>query len=215
MNRIERVVLSVALAAISLAARAAPGINGCVTSDGRPFYGDDTARNPCKDSPIQKLNPDAPEKDLIPAPSTPEQRKAKEERDRKLHECNMRNRDQKRKDDALLDRYPGEDDLQNARYDALGEQLRRVDEANDRMKKIIARGKELTEQGRFFAPPRRMPANLRADREANYRLEERQIDVIEGAAHDIRRINDRFDADLKRYRELVNGTAAMPCDAKD
>jgi hypothetical protein len=215
MNRIERVVLAVALAAISLAARAAPGINGCVTSDGHAFYGDDTARNQCKDSPIQKLNPDASKKDLIPAPLTPEQRNAKEKRDRRVAECNGRNKNQKQKDDALLDRYPSEDDLQDARYNALGQQLRRVDEANDRMKAILATGKELNEQSKFFALPHGMPANLRADREASYLLEKTQIHVIEDAAHEVRRINDRFDADLKRYRELVNGTAAMPCDAKD
>jgi hypothetical protein len=145
---------------------------------------------------------------------TPEQRKAKGERDRKLVECNMRNRDQKRKDDALQGRYLSEDDLQDARYDALGKQLRRVNEANDRMKEIMARGKELTEQGKFFVPPHQMPASLQADREANYQLEESQIHVIKDAAYGIQRVNDLFDADLKRYRELVNGTAAMPCNGQ-
>ena len=213
MNRIGQVVLAVVLAAASLAAQATPGINGCVTSDGRPLYGDDAARNQCKDSAIKRLNPDGSRKDSIPAPLTPGQRKAKEEGDRRLAACNIRNREPRQKDEALLDRYPSEDDLQDARYAALGEQLRRIDGANDRMKDIIAKGKELTEEGRFFAPPHRMPANLQADREANYRLERSQIGVIENAALEIQRINDRFDKDLKRYRALINGTAAMPCRA--
>ena len=214
MNRIQQIMLAIMLAAVSSAARATPAISGCVTPDG-PLYGDDTARNKCKDSPIRRLNPDGPEKDLIPAPLTPEQRKAKDERDRRLAECNMRNREQKQKDDALLERYPSEDDLQNARYGALGEQLRRVDKANDRMKALIATGKALIEKSSFFAPPHQMPFDLQADREANYRLERRQIRQIEIAAHEIQLINDRYDADLKRYRELVNGTAAMPCSAKE
>jgi hypothetical protein len=213
MNRIGQVVLAVVLAAASLAAQAAPGINGCVTPDGRRLYVDDAARNQCKDSVIERLNPDAARKDWIRAPLTPGQRKAKDERDRRLAACNVLNREQRQKDEALLDRYPSEDDLQDARYAALGEQLRRVDGANDRMKEIIAKGKELTEKGRFFAPPHRMPANLQADREANYRLERSQIGVIEDAAREIRRINDRFDVELNRYRALINGTAAMPCRA--
>jgi hypothetical protein len=215
MNRIGQIALAVVLAGVSLAAWAAPGINGCVTPEGHPLYGDDTARNECRDSPIQRLNPDGSKMDPIPAPLTPEQRKAKGERERKLIECSMRNRDQKRKDDALQGRYPSEDDLQDARYDALGKQLRRVNEANDSMKEIIARGKELTEKGRFFAPRHRMPASLQADREANYGIERSQIHTIEDAAHEIQRINDLYDADLKRYRELVNGTAAMPCNGRE
>ena len=213
MNRIEQVVLAVVLAAASLAAQATPGINGCVMPDGRPLYGDDTARNQCRNSVIKTLNSDGSRKDSIPAPLTPEQRKAKEERERRLAACNIQNREQRQQDEALLDRYPSEDDLQDARYAALGEQLRRVDGANDRMKDIIAKGKELTEKGRFFAPPHRMPANLQADREANYRLERSQIGVIQDAAREIQRINDRFDVELKRYRALVNATAAMPCRA--
>ena len=39
--------------------------------------------------------------------------------------------------------------------------------------------------------------------------------LIEDAAHEIQRTNDRFDAYLKRYRELVSGTAAMPCTGGD
>jgi len=215
MNRIVPVALAIALAAACVGARAAPAINACVDPDGHSLYGDDTARGQCKDSPTKRLNPDASPEDLIPAPLTPEERKVKEKRDRKLGEGHRQNEAQRHKDEALLDRYPSEDDLQDARYDALGEQVRRVNEANDRMKEIIARGKDLIEQSRFFAPPHRMPANLRSDREANDQLVRRQIRVIEDAADEIERINDRFDAELKRYRQLVNGTAAMACDVKE
>ena len=215
MNRIQQIALAFVLAAAGVTAQAATGINGCVKPGGQPFYGDDTVRRECKDSQILRLNPDGSKKDLVPAVLTPEQRKAKGERDKRLRECNLRNRDQRRKDEALLETYPSEDDLQEARYDALGSQLRRINQANDRMKKIIAKGKELTEQGRFFAPPHRMPLSLQADRETNYRLERSQLRVIEDAAQEIQRTNDQFDAYLKRYRELVSGTAVMPCTGGD
>jgi hypothetical protein len=58
-------------------------------------------------------------------------KEAKEKRDETLAEGNKRNKDQKQKGDALLDRYPGEDDLQESRYRALGEQLKLVDQANE------------------------------------------------------------------------------------
>jgi hypothetical protein len=212
MNCRVRIRLAFVLAVLSLAARAAPPVNVCVTPGGGALYGDDTSRKDCGNSAIQRLNPAGPKEDHIPAPLTREQKKEKNAKKERLAACKTLVKNQKQKDDALLDLYPSEDDLQEARYRALGEQLKRVDGANERMKELIAKGRDLTEQGRFFAPPHAMPASLQADREGNSRLERNQTRVIEDAAHEIHHINDLYDADLKRYRDLVNGTAVMPCN---
>lgn len=212
MNRIERFALAIALAAASVAAHAAPGINACATADG-PLYGDDAARNACKDSPIHKLNPGGSPRELVPAPLTPEQRKAKDEKDRKLADCNRRNREQRQKDEALIDKFPSEDDLQDARYRELGQQLRRVDEANGQMKRILERDRKLAQQAAFH--PRQIPEPLQRDQEANRQQLRSEIDTIEDVAHAIQEINDRYDTKLKRYRELVNRTAAMPCSGQE
>lgn len=140
MNCVVRITSAVGLVALSLAARAAPGIH-------------------------QEHNAKA------------------------LEECKKQNQQQRRTDDALLDKYPGEDDLQQAR--------------------------DLTNEEGFYARPHRMPVDLQARRQDLQDLEGRQIRVIENAAYEIQRINDAFDADLRRYREVVGGTNRMPCHAHD
>jgi hypothetical protein len=52
-------------------------------------------------------------------------------------------------------------------------------------------------------------------RDFNREMEQIEFRRIAGAAHEIQRINDDYDADLKRYRELVDGTAKGPCDPKN
>ena len=59
-----------------------------------------------------------------------------------------------------------------------------------------------------------MPVDLRKGRNLNRELEQIEFRRIAGAAQEIHRINDHYDADLKRYRDLVDGTAKMSCDPK-
>jgi hypothetical protein len=214
MNMIERSILAAALAALTMAGRAAPpAVSHCITPDGRPLYGDNA--DECKNAPIGKLNPDGSQKDPVTAPLTPEQKRAKEESDRKQAKCNERNKEQYRRDIALLERYPHEEDLQEARYRALGDPIKQTNQANERLKGLIAKGRDFVEKAKFFEPPHQMPDDLRRGRDLNRELEQVEFRRIAGAAHEIQRINDDYDAALKRYRELVNGTAKVPCDPKN
>jgi hypothetical protein len=212
MKRIEAGILAVGLIALSLAARAAPPVNSCVTADGRtPLYGDDVARGACsKSEPIRELNPDGSPKKLIPAPPTPEQKKQREEEQKQLIECGRLNHEQRHKDEALMDRFPSEDDLQDARYRELGDQVRVADGASQRLKQLMVERADLKREAKFYDPPHQMPPDLKSDREVNDKLAQNELRIIVKAAHEIQRINDKYDADLKRYRELVLGTARMP-----
>jgi hypothetical protein len=206
MNSIQRTILVAALTAVSIAARAAPPpISTCITPDGRRFYSDNA--DECKNAETRGLNPDGSQKSLTPAPPTPEQERAKDENDRKQAECRERNRKQYQEEVALLDRYKSEDQIQEERYHALGGQLRLASQASERLKTMIAKGKDLAEQAKFFEPPHPMPADLKSNRDLNRTLEQNEFLIISGAALDIRRINDHYDVELKRYREVVDRTA--------
>ena len=214
MNRIERGILVVALAALAIVARAAPpAIDHCITTDGGSMYGNDADK--CKSAPVRQLNPDGSQKDSGATPLTPKQKRAKEDGDSKQARCNERNTEQYQKDFALLDRYLHEEDLQEARYRALGDQIKGIDRANERLKELIAKGRDLLEKAKFFEPPHQMPDDLRKDRDLNRELEKIEFGRIAGAALEIQRINEDYDARLKRYRDLVDGTAKMPCDPKN
>jgi len=214
MNGIARITFAAALAALAVTARAAGPINDCTTPDGGRFYGDDTARGQCGDALIRRLNPDASPKDPIPAPLTPEQKKRREQEQKRLAECHRQNKEQYQKDSALLDRFRREEDLQAARYGELGEQMKLIDEANQRLKENLAARKHLDELAEFYQPPRSIPVDLRYDLELKRRLQEQELHNIERAVGEIRHLDEEYDVKLKRYRELVNGLAKMPCEAK-
>jgi hypothetical protein len=214
MNRTQRCLLAGALATLAMVARAAPpGITHCINPDGRPLYGDNA--DECKGSSIGTLNQDGSQKEPPTAPQTKEQRNAKEEADRRLAKCNEQNREWFLGGVALLDRYRSEDDLQEARYRELGDQIRQVDQANGRLEALIATGRDFAEKATFFEPPHRIPDDLKKGRDLNRKLEEMEFQGIAGVAHEIQRINDKYDADLKRYRELVDGTGKMRCNPKN
>jgi hypothetical protein len=210
MNRIQRCFLAGALATLAMVARAAPlGIGQCATADGRPLYVDNA--HECKGSSIGTPNQDGSQKEPVTAPLTGEQKTAKEGSGGEPDRCKEQSKRQFQRDFALLDRYRGEDDLQEARYRELGDQIRQIDQANERLKALIATARDFAEKVKFFEPPHRIPDDLKKGRDFNRKLEEIEFQRIAGAAHEIQRINDKYDADLKRYRDLVDGTAKTPC----
>ena len=214
MNRIQRCFLAGALATLAMVARAAPlGIGHCVTADGRPLYVDNA--DECKGSSIGTLNQDGSQKEPVTAPLTQEQKTGKERSGGESDRCKERSERQFQRDFALLDRYPSEDDLQEARYRELGDRLRQVDQANERLKALIATARDFAEKAKFFEPPHRIPDDLKKGRDFNRKLEEIEFQRIAGDALEIQHINDKYDADLRRYRELVDGTGKMPCNPKN
>ena len=210
MHWIERSILVALLAAATTIARAdPPQISSCVLQGGHPMYGDNADR--CKNGAvIRALDRDGTPKGVMPAAGA-RQSKEQEERQARREKCLALNKQRYQKDIALLERYPSEDDLQEQRYRDLGGELKRVNEADERLKELIAKGRVLAEKVKFFDPPHRIPDDLRKDRDFNRELEQGEFERIAGAAHEIQHINEKYDADLKRYRELMNGTANKSC----
>jgi hypothetical protein len=211
MNCIERSVLAVALAVLPTVAWC--GFT-CKPPGSTTIYRDYLPSD-CKNVEIRELNSDGSLKRVIPAPLTEEQKKEKAKKENDQQACRLQNKGQNDKDEALRTRYEHEEDLQEARYQALGDQLRQVDRANERMKKILREGMNLSQRARFYEPPHQMPVDLKSNRDVNSKLEKDQLHLILDAVSGIKRVNDTYDADLRRYRELMNGMAKMPCSAKE
>jgi hypothetical protein len=211
MNCIERSVLAVALAVLPTVAWC--GFT-CKPPGSTTIYRD-YLPSECKNVEIRELNSDGSLKRVIPAPLTEEQKKEKAKKENDQQACRLQNKGQNDEDEALRTRYEHEEDLQEARYQALGDQLRQVDRANERMKKILREGMNLSQRARFYELPHQMPVDLKSNRDVNSKLEKDQLHLILDAVSGIKRVNDTYDADLRRYRELMNGMAKMPCSAKE
>jgi hypothetical protein len=89
---------------------------------------------------------------VIPAPLTEAQKKEKAKKEKDQQACAQQNKTRNDKDVVLKTRYEHEEDLQEGRYQALGNQLREVDRANERMREILQEGMDLS-QWTFHSRP--------------------------------------------------------------
>jgi hypothetical protein len=168
----------------------------------------------CASVEIREMNPDGSLKRIIPPPRTTEQRKAEEEEHRRKLECLQQNEARKQGDEVLLKRYPMEDDLIVARDRALANEKARIDQQNQRLKELERTRAHLEDEKASYKG-RQMSDAMKAAFEANesaMAAAEHQIELINSR---MRQIAEKFDPDLKRYRELVKGTAKLPCQLED
>jgi hypothetical protein len=168
----------------------------------------------CAGVEIRELNPDGSLKRIIPPPSTPEQMRSEEEKRKQSADCDKQNEAQKLETEALIKRYPIEGDLIAARDHALANEKARLEQRNQRLNELkLARARLENEKARYKG--RAMPDALQADVKANdsdSAAAEHQIEVLNS---NMEQIAKRFDADLKRYRDFMNGTVTVPCSARN
>jgi hypothetical protein len=138
---------------------------------------------------------------------TPEQLAAREaERKRKLEE-ELAAKEEKRKNMALLNTYPSERDIEEARVRALKANADAVKEAERRVADAEKRKTALAAEAEFYNN-RPMPAQLRQDIQTNEAEIRAQSELLETKKKETDAINARYDEDLRRYRNLVKAGLA-------
>jgi hypothetical protein len=140
---------------------------------------------------------------------TPEQLAAKEaDRKRKLDE-EMAAKEEKRKNIALLNTYPSEQDISEARARALKANAEAVEEAQRKLADVRKRQQELAGEAEFFKK-KPMPAQLRQDIQVNEAAIVSHTELVDKKKKESEAINAKYDEDLRRYREVVKSGAAAP-----
>jgi hypothetical protein len=138
---------------------------------------------------------------------TPEQLAAKEaERKRKLDE-ELAAKEEKRKNLALLNTYPSERDIDDARARALRANDEAVKEAERKLADAEKRKQTLAAEAEFYKK-RSMPAHLKQEIQTNEVELRSQAELIEKKKQEIDAINARYDEDLRRYRGLAKAGLA-------
>jgi hypothetical protein len=156
----------------------------CTDAHGKTITSDQPPPE-CADRPIRELRTDGSLRRVIEPPLNAAQREQKAAEDRRKAEEEGRRRDQARRDKALLDAYSDEKEIEDARTRAVDGRRVIIDRARKRMDELQRERKKLDDEAEFYAK-RDKPEKLKRDTEA-----------------ELKRINERFDADLKRYRQLV------------
>ena len=177
----------------------------CTTRSGKTISGD---RPPpeCADRQIRELRNDGSTRRIIEPPLTEEQKAQRElERRKRLQDEDVA-REQLRKDKALLEAYGSEAEIDDSRDRQLAQRNQMIEAANKRLRDHNLARKKLDDEKEFYLK-REMPEALKRKYENNDAALRAEEKIIAGVKSEIVRINERFDEDRRRFRELVSSGA--------
>lgn len=204
--QLNRLTVAAWLAALcglpSLAQPAGAGIFTCVDSKGRRL----TADRPiveCLDREQKELNPSGSTRRAVGPSLTAHEQALEEEKARRLAQEQQRVQEEKRRDRALLVRYPTREVHNRERALA----LRRVEDVivavNRRSVDLRAQRAELAAEAEAFSKdPSRQPARLTQMIQDNEQLQGAQQRFIDDQQLEKRRLAVRFDDELTRLQRL-------------
>lgn len=201
-------VLPVALLVLATGAVAqaqAPAVQGvytCIDANGRKLTADRPIPE-CTDREQRVLNPSGTLKKTVGPTLTAQEREAQERQEKQAQEERNRIAEERRRDKALLNRYPTRALHDKERADAL-DQINVVKQAAaKRLTELGAQRKKLLEEMEFYAKdPSKAPLYLRRQVDDNTQSIAVQQRFIADQEDELRRVNQRFDDELARLRQL-------------
>jgi hypothetical protein len=141
------------------------------------------------------------------APTAEELAVREAERKRKLEE-EAAAREQKRKNQALLNTYASERDIDEARTRSLQNNDEAIKDAERKLADAQKRQKHLAAEAEFFQK-KPMPAQLKLDIQNNRNELKAQGELLDAKRKETAAINAKYEEDKRRYLELMNtGTVA-------
>ena len=177
----------------------------CTGKDGKKYYGQ-AIPQACLGQPLELLNKQGLVVKRIDPDGDEKARIAKEQEAEKKREADAAQKDQQRRNRALLATYTSEKDIEEARARALREHQKQLDEIQGRMDEIKRRHAGYTKEMTLYikdttkgaAPPRLKEeiTNAEIDLKAQQSLLEAKKKEAEG-------INARYNEDKRRYQEAT------------
>ncbi len=148
-------------------------------------------------------------------PLTPEQLAEREAEKRRAQEEAIRMREEARKNQALLDTYSTEKDIDEARARALANANEAIRESRQRLGEALKRQEKLKAEAEFYEK-RPMPQQLKQEIQNNEREIAIQRENIEKKEGEITALNAKYDSDKRRYQEITKAApkAAAPLGAQ-
>jgi hypothetical protein len=138
----------------------------------------------------------------IPPPLTAAQRAQAEADEKKRRAEEAEKLEQQRRDRVLLSTYSSEQDIQGARNRALGDFKDALDAANGRLAGLNQEHAANAREAETYKG-KTLPAALQRKIDLNESAIANEMHTITDRQGDIDRINQRFDVELSRFRELT------------
>ncbi|MBC7802363.1 MAG: DUF4124 domain-containing protein [Candidatus Parcubacteria bacterium] len=178
----------------------------CVGKDGKKYYGSAVPPQ-CLGQPVEQLNAQGMVTKRYDAAASAAEREKKvaEEEDRKKREA--QNKEEGRRNRALLATYTSDKDIEDARGRALKDNEAALKDIERRIGALKKRQDELKKELDFFQGKNKPPAKLTDDiRNIDFDVKT-QEDLLAAKRKDVTTINARYDDDKKRYGELTKGAS--------
>jgi hypothetical protein len=137
------------------------------------------------------------------APTAGELAAREAERKRKIEE-EAAAREEKRKNQALLNTYASEKDIDDARARALQVNDEAIKDAERKLADAQKRQKQLATEAEFFQK-KPMPTQLKLDIQNNHNELKLHGELLDAKRKDTAAINAKYDEDKRRYLELLRG----------
>lgn len=204
---VQRVVCTLVLAWGSVG-MAQAAIYTCVDAQGRRITSDRPIAA-CMDREQRELSPSGSVRRVIPPEPTADERAALEAKRKADAERDARLNEEKRKERALLSRYPNESAHQRERVKAL-ESVDVVEATiHKRIEELVKLRAALDEEMAFYAKdPAKAPPILKRRIKDNESLVAAQQAALKQQADERQRVSERFDAELAQLRKLWAEAAA-------
>lgn len=181
---------------------AAQSIYTCVDGKGRKITADRPIAE-CMDRTQQELNRTGTVKRQIGPSLTAEERAAQEEKDKAAAEVRAREAEEKRRDRALLLRYPRRAVHDQERVAALGQIDEVIKASSKRTLELGEQRKSIQAEFEFYAKdPSKAPPSLKRKLEENDNSSAVQKRFILEQEQEKKRVNLRFDEELVKLKQL-------------
>jgi hypothetical protein len=178
------------------------GIYTCVDAQGRKLTSDRPIPE-CIDREQKLLNPSGTVKQKIGPTLTAAERAVQEANEKQALEEQNRIAEERRRNKALLSRYPNRAAHDKERNEALAQINAVSNAATTRLTELAAQRKKLDDEMEFYKKdPKKAPEYLRRQVEENNQSVAVQKRFIVDQNEEVRRVNGRFDDELARLRQL-------------
>lgn len=210
---IAAVAVASAFAALGAPAVHAQGsaqsIYTCIDSKGRRITSDRPIVD-CLDREQQRLGKTGTVREVIPPSYTREEREKLEAQRRAEAEKEARIQEEKRRDRALLVRYPNQAVHDKERQEALSQIDEVISAVNKREVALVAQRKDIDTEFEFYSSdPNKAPMWLKRKREDNEKQMEVQKRFLADQMQEKQRVNARFDEELVKLKQLWAEQAAV------
>lgn len=184
------------------AAMAQQGIYTCVDSKGRKITADRPIAE-CMDRTQKELNRTGTVKREVGPSLTADERAAQEAKEKQLAEARAREAEEKRRDRALLQRYPSRAVHDQERSLALAQIDEVIKAASNRTTQLAEQRKRINAELEFYAKDTaKIPASLKRQIEENDSSTVVQKKFIQDQEQEKNRVNARFDEELIKLKQL-------------